>query len=279
MPKLCIGLLTHCDDSSDPERFDILKKSVDSLAGLASPDVYIYVWDNNSSPNVRAFLKEKKFFNALYLSDSNLYDVVAVHKLVQEASDIGAEYVCHLEDDFFFYKNDFVQSCIDFLDTNKDCGYLRILKYEFDKKHKYDKFLKHPELDPNNGQRHHNQITKEKLAWEDAGSITGFSFYKNNWHWYNYANICRLDVFRSIIPYADHKPLQDLEGYMMKNYHDLGLKTGVLDGGVVTHLGNFTPQTSQRVKLQKQYSATSVGPTILYTDVEEEIKAHGLSTS
>ena len=272
--KLCIGLLTHCDDVADPERFEILKKSVNSLEQLASPDVYIYVWDNCSSPNVKAFLNEKQFFNARYFSNENLYDLIAVHKLVQVAKRIDASYVCHLEDDFLFYESDFVTTCCEFLDRNKDCGYLRILKYEFDRQHVYDKFMRHPMLDTANGQRHFNQITKQSLHWHDAGKIEGLQFYKNDWHWYNYANICRLDVFQSIIPYKDHKPLQKLEGYMMQKYNDLNLKVGILDLGVVTHLGNFTVETSQRIKLVSQ---NRVLPTIRYVDVLRELKEHELS--
>ena len=139
MFRLCIGLLTHCDDVKTPERFEVLKKSINSLERLKSDDVYIYLWDNCSSEGVRNFLDKKNFFNAKYYSNNNLYDVVAVHKLAKTAEEIGADYVCHLEDDFFFYESDFVKSCCDFLDINEDCGYLRILKYDYHRKYIFDK--------------------------------------------------------------------------------------------------------------------------------------------
>jgi len=233
----------------------------------------MYVWDNSSSSSVKAFLKQKQFFDEMYFSDENLYDVVAVHKLAQVSEKINAPYVCHLEDDFLFYESDFVAACCSFLDKNTDCGYLRILKYEFDKQYVYDKFMRHPMLDVTNCQRHFNQITKQPLEWQPAGNISGLQFYKNNWHWYNYANICRREVFQSIIPEGDHEPLQRLEGYMMQKYNDLGLKAGVLDRGVVTHIGDFTEKTSQRIKLVSQRHKL---PTIRYDDVLREIKKHGL---
>ena len=275
MPRLCIGLLTHCNDEKDPERFEVLKKSVDSLASLKSEETYIYVWDNGSSEAVRNFLNQKNFFDARYYSDNNLYDLVAVHKLAKLSEEIGADYVCHLEDDFLFYENNFVSACCDFLDKNHDCGYLRILKYDCEKKHIFDKFAGHPDLDKANCQRHFNQISKQQLEWKKSDNIAGLSFYKNNWHWYNYANICRADVFRKIIPYEDHKPLQRLEGYMMKKYHELGLKTGVLDKGVVTHLGNFNIKTSQRIKLVNQ-NATHDLPVLEYEKIKKEIKDCGV---
>ena len=179
--KLCIGLLTHCDAKETPERFEILKKSVNSLEAIESPNVYIYVWDNGSSEEVRDFLKEKNFFSEIHFSDENLYDLVAVHKLVQVSEKLKAPYVCHLEDDFLFYKHDFVDASCKFLDDNPDCGYLRILRYEFNRRHVYDKFLKHPKMDSANCQRHFNQISKSNLFWEKSENLEGFQFYKNNW--------------------------------------------------------------------------------------------------
>ena len=266
--RLCVGLLTHCDSNQSPERFEILKTSVNSLQNLNKDKTYIYVWDNNSSTDVREFLKSKDFFDACYFSKKNLYDLAAVHKLVQESKKVNAEYVCHLEDDFYFYKDDFIDPCLEFMDQNHDCGYLRILKYEYNRKELYDKFLKHPQVDAANCQRHFNQITKKPLTWELPKHINNYKFYKNNWHWYNYANICRAKVFEGIIPNFDYQPLQPLEGYMMEKYNELNLKVGVLDIGVVTHLGQFNEKMSQRVNLVSKQKKM---PTIKYEEVVREI--------
>jgi len=267
--KLCIGLLTHCDSRVAPKRFEILKRSVGSLQGLQRDSVYIYVWDNSSSKDVREYLKSKDFFDAVYFSDKNYFDLVAVHKLVAEAKKIDAQYVCHLEDDLFFYDHGFLNASFRFLDENSDCGYLRILKYEYENQKIYDKSGVHPLRDKANYQRHYNQITKEELIWEQCGELEGYVFLKNNWHWYNFANICRTDVFEKIIPRNNHQPLQKLEGYMMKKYFDLGLKVGVLDLGAATHLGEFTTETSQRLKVVGERKKL---PIINYSDVVQEIK-------
>ena len=76
-------------------------------------------------------------------------------------------------------------------------------------------------------------------------------------------------MFKSIIPYEDHKPLQSLEGYMMQKYHDMNLKVGVLDHGVVTHIGQFTEKTSQRIKLVSRNIELL---TISYSEVTKEIR-------
>jgi hypothetical protein len=217
---------------------------------------------------VRTFLKSKSFFDEFYFSNENLYDVVAVHLLAKKAKELNASYVCHLEDDFYFYENDFLDSCFEFLDKNEDCGYLRILKYEYDNKSKYSKFTQTENKDKANCQRHFNCISNKKLAWEEVGKIGIHHFYKNNWHWYNFANIARTDVFENIIPKSDCKPLQKLEKVMMQKYNDLNLKVGVLDLGAVTHLGHFTEKTSHRIRLFKEKL-----PVIKYEEVLEEIES------
>ena len=288
--KICIGLLTHCKDENS-KRFEILKKSVDTLSIVKKQrdDVFLYVWDNNSSEGVKEYLKSKSFFDFRYFSKKNLYDVVAVNFLAEKAKQLKAEYVCHLEDDFYFYDEDFLDSCFKFLDTNLDCGYLRIIKYEYDKKELYDKFWKQKEekderkcfinflyvgeKDSANGQRHFNTITNDKLIWEGPEVFGEHRFYKNNWHWHNYANICRTDVFDKIIPKKNYRPLQKLEGYMMKKYNSLDLKVGVLDKGATTHLGNFNENESQRVKVFKDLGLelNAKLPIISYKEIEEEI--------
>lgn len=255
MYKLCIGLLTYCDDKKMPERFEILKTSLESLREFVKDreEIFIYVWDNGSSENVKEYLKQFKFFNRIYFSKKNLYDVIAVKKLKEVAEEINAEYVCHLEDDFLFYNKDkkVLDDCYQFLDENLDCGYLRIVKYEFDNKDKYDKFLNHPEKDKANCQRHFNNIDNKKLKWSDPVNIGNSTFYKNNWHWYNYPNICRSSVFKKIIPNKDIGPLHDLEKFMMEKYHEFNLKVGVLDLGLTSHLDfKLNKNTSVRIMLQ-----------------------------
>ena len=85
--KLCVGLLTFCDDKKSKERFEIMKKCVDSLYNLKQEDVFIYVWDNNSSKNVKDFLLSRKdLFNEMYFLEKNLFDNVAINFLAKNIS-------------------------------------------------------------------------------------------------------------------------------------------------------------------------------------------------
>lgn len=269
--RTCIGLLTHCDSQESPERFKILEECVASLKMVKRDDVFIHLWDNMSSDTVKEFLKKQDFIDEYNFSDRNLYDLVAMHYLIKKAESLGCEFVIHLEDDFLFYDEDFLDDAYEFMDKNKDCGYLRLVKYEYGDKQKYTKDSSHPKPDKANWQRHFNVITEETLRWEDCGLIGNHRFYKNNWHWHNFIGLTRVDVFKQLVPQCDHHPLQPLEGEMMVRYANLGYKVGILNGGVATHLGEFNTKTSARLaKIAKAKGRSH--PLIKMSDVIEEIE-------
>ena len=270
--KLCVGLLTYCDSIKLPKRFDIFKECLSSLKNIKSENVYIYAIDNGSSQDVVKQLKDCEYIDDVYVSSKNLYDVLAVNLLSEKAKQVGAEYVMHLEDDFLFYKNDFVDSCISFLEKHDQCGYVRILKYDFNNKDVYDKLSKSNKRDIENCQRHYNQITKNSLMWTKKQVLGEFEFYLNNWHWYNFANICKLSVFDKIIPKEDCYPLQHLEKIMIKKYHNLNLFTGVMDLGVVSHVGKFNVSMSTRHAVQENSGKNEITPIISIEEVRDEIK-------
>lgn len=249
MTKLCIGLLSYCNSSTHPERFKIFKECLKSLELIASDEIFIYALDNGSSQDVVDLLEKSPYISEVYRASENLFDNLAVHLLAKKANELKAKYVMHLEDDFLFYDNrNFLNSCIEILEINKDiCGYIRILKYDYENKDMYDKLSNHPNKDMANFQRHFNNISKNNLIWSEKNPWGNFDFYLTNWHWYNFPNICRTDVFEKIIPKSDCFPLQYLEGEMMKNYHNLNLMTGVMDMGVVSHMANYTPEASVRI--------------------------------
>jgi len=274
MINLCVGLLTYCNSSTHPERYEILKTCLESFKNLASEDVCIYAIDNGSSEDVIATLKDSPYIQDVYQSRNNLYDILALNFLARKAEKINAKYVMYLEDDFLFYDNKFVNPCIEFLENNVDCGYVRILKYDFNNKIKYDKLANHPEKDTANHQRHYNNVSKERLLWSKKSNFGKFDFYKNNWHWYNFPNICRIEVLKKILPKSDCYPLQSFEGDLMKNYHNLNLKTGVMDKGVVTHVGAPNKKTSLRLffKNPKTHDLKKQFPLVKIKSIEDEIE-------
>ncbi len=272
--KLCVGLITYCPPGSK-ERFEILKKSVDSIALLKeqSSSIRIHVWDNNSSEEVREYLSSKDFFYELCFSNEKMFDVVAMNFLCERAKSVNAEYSMYLEDDLLFFDSNFLQDSLDFMDENMDCAALRILRYEYDRKEIYDKFSSSNQKDVNNFQRHYNNISKEKLRWEGPWKVGNHKFYKNNWHWYNFPTICRTEVLDNIVPKLDCSPLQGFELEMMKNFEKLNMKIGVMDQGAVTHLGAPSVNSSARLKYFKEANKglSTRLPLVEYADVRREL--------
>ena len=273
MTKLCIGLLTYCNSATHPERYEILQACLTGLKAIANENMYIYALDNGSSQDVINALKSSPYIQDVYQSRNNLYDVLALNFLVRKGEEINAKYVMHLEDDMLFYDTGFIDPCIEFLENNSDCGYVRILKYDFNDKAKYDKLADHPEKDTANHQRHYNNVSKENLMWSKKMRFGKFDFYKNNWHWYNFPSICRIDVLKKILPKSDCYPLQPFEGDLMKNYHDLNLRTGIMDKGVVTHIGAPNEKTSLRLFFANpnSHDPKKQFPLIKIENIEDEI--------
>jgi len=267
-----IGVLTHCISSKSPERFRVMKECLISLEKLKKENTYIYVWDNKSSPDVREWLQERDFFDEIILSEENLYDVVAVHFLYEKAKKMNAKFVMHMEDDLFCYNPDFLEDSIKFMENNNDCGCLRVLKYEYSNKERYVKDSSHPQADRANWQRHFNCITKEPLVWEKSDFDSKYTFYKNNWHFYLFTTLCKTGVWSRLLPRKDTRPLQSLEGGMMKKYVETGLSVGILDGGAFDHRGIFNEKTSARLKAVKESGGHNSLPVIKYNKVIKEIE-------
>ena len=231
----CIGVVSYCTPQEEPERFLRLKESILSHKSLKRDDNYMFLWDNGSSDDVKDFLNSCDFFDDIFFSHKNLYTNVMEALLNLKAKEFKAQYITLLAHDYMIYDSSAVLNCIDFMDKNLDCGYVRMLKFELDRKEIYDKMGNHPKKDLANQVTLYNVITRQPLLWEEPQFINGYRFFKNSWHWSEFPNVCRAKVFDKIFPKKRCGLLQNLESVMMKNYNHLNLKTGVLDGGAALH--------------------------------------------
>ena len=172
----CIGVLSYCDSKKSPDRYKRLKESILSIESLKNDKNYIFLWDNGSSEDVKEFLSNCSFFDDVYFSNYNLMDNGPITLLNIKAKEYGAEFVTFLCDDSLVYDANAIPHCFEFLRSNTDCGYVRVLKYEFDNRFNYDKMNKNPNTDIPNAQRHYNNISKEKLRWESGGVFEDYRF-------------------------------------------------------------------------------------------------------
>jgi hypothetical protein len=259
--KHCIGVVSWCKSDENPDRFARLKESILSHKLLKRDDNYIFLWDNGSSEDVKEFLRSCDFYDDIYFSPKNLYTNVMEALLNLKAKELNAQYITLLAHDYLIYDHDAVLSCMDFLDKNLDCASVKMLKFEFDRMEIYDKLGNHPDKDVPHMMRLFNTVTNEPLVWEGIQYINDYRFSKNNWHWSEFPNVCRAELFDKIFPKVDCGPLQWLELVMMKNYNNLknprnpslNWKTGVLDKGAALHNQvGFNTGTSSRVAFYSQ---------------------------
>ena len=245
----CIGVVSYCNSKENPERFEIIKKTLPALSKLKNENNYMFLWDNGSTEEVKEFQKSLSFFDDRYFSYENLYDVGPNILLNIMSKKINAKFVTYIEDDLLLFAPEKIKSCLTFLENNPDCGTVRLLKYERGKELVYDKMQKNSKTDLGNCIRHYNDVKKEKLVWEDCKDIDGNKFYKNNWHWTQFPNVSKTEVFDKIVIKHDCMPLNGFEGLIMKKFNELNLKVGVIEGGVFSHIQDgFTPKASMRVK-------------------------------
>ena len=245
----CIVVVSYCNSKESPERFEIIKRTLPTLSHLKNKNNYMFLWDNGSSEDVKKFQKSLDFFDHIYFSHENLYDIGPNVLLNMLSKKINSKYVTYIEDDLFLFNHEKIKSALKFLEDNTDCGTVRLLKYERGKEIIYDKMKKNSQTDLGNCIRHYNDVRKEKLVWEDCKDIHGHKFYKNNWHWTQFPNISKTEIFDKVIVKHDCMPLNGFEGELMKNFDKLNLKVGVLEGGAFSHIQEgFSEATSLRVK-------------------------------
>ena len=225
-----ISVLTFCDSKKMNERYEMMKQALPTLEPLSKdPSVFLMLWDNGSSDDVKDYLKSLDFFNFQYFSEENLYDVPVLRAIAETAKTLNAKYVCHVEDDLELIEPASLPSLKKFLDNNEDVGGVRLLKFDFYNKKKYDKRNPSKGVDRSNFMTLVNTVSGAKLKWSEPIEIDQYTFFKVNWHWYNFPIFTKLEIFEKV------------------NFNSLDLKLAILNGGVFNHLGSFNQKGSARL--------------------------------
>ena len=256
MPEVCIVICTFClDDSS--ERAMMTRKCLDSIRLLKSnygSQIYVIVWDNNSTVSFRKYLRTNNWLDKTIICSENYYDYGAVHALSLYAQRLRSPYVIYCNDDIEFYDFDFIEETVSVLSRHKNAGYVRLNQFDFHRLHLYDKSSTDPGRDAANSMRMYNWVSKKAVEYEPIARSDRYEYFKTNMHWHLFPGLCRTNALHEMCPYADYRPLQDLEGYMMKKYHKLDLDTLVLNEGICRHLA--PPNLSMRLQ-KKRYPIVS----------------------
>jgi len=248
MSKVCLLVCTYCP-SPKSAREELIWRCLNSVKKLKSTygsDICVVIWDNNSISPFQEKLKSLSWMDRLILCNENLYDYGAVHGLSILAEDMKIPYVIYCNDDIEFLRFDFLEECKEVLEEHPHAGYARLNLFDFYRLQIFDKQSVDPYRDESNSQRIYNWTSKEQVDYRRIHYGGLYEYFLTNMHWHLFPGLCKTSIFKELCPFKDHSPLQSLEGYMIKNYHLLNLKTIVLNKGVCHHMG--VQKLSMRLK-------------------------------
>ena len=233
MKKIVLGYLSYVTSKNASARLADFYDSLNSLKSLKSKDTDIISVDNSSIEEVKIALKNSGLFSKHFHYSKNHFDVALFYTTMCRACDIGAEYICFLYDDFIIYDSA-LQDVINFMDQHDDVNCVRIPVYEFNDKQKYDSDITPKSINPDSI-RHYNIVTNSKLNWEGPFFVGQQTFYKNNWHYSSRPAVWRTEFFKKMIETQGNRSriLQGFEDWAQPAFEKAGLKTGVLNMGMV----------------------------------------------
>lgn len=277
-----ISVLTFCDSEKMTERYEMMKKALPTLEALSKdPSVFLMLWDNGSSDDVKNYLKTLDFFNFQYFSQHNLYDVPVLRAISETAKILNAKYVCHVEDDLELMEPECIPSLKFFLQDHEDVGGIRLLKFDYYDQRKYDKRNPSKDVDRSNFMTLRNIVDGSSLSWSDPIEVGKYKFFKVNWHWYNFPIFAKSDVFSKVVVAGDVEPLQAQEGRMAEQFNSLNLKLAILNGGVFNHLGTFNQKGSARLfvrdNMVNKKETTGQFPCLKDEDITSSVENFKLS--
>lgn len=230
--KLAIGYLTYVNHKNYQYRLQDFSLSLASFSAIQNQQYDFLSVDNLSLEEVKSAIPStwKKFH---YMG--NLYDVALFYTTTWYAKVNNIPYVLFAYDDFIVENAEGLNDVVTFMDQNPDVHCTRVTAYDFENNFKYDS-AKTPKQSNPDAVRHFNDVTNQPLKWSEKIRVGNTDFYKNNWHYTSRPCVWRTDVFLNAIENSalENIPiLQGFEGWAKGYFNNLGLVTGVMDGGVM----------------------------------------------
>jgi GT2 family glycosyltransferase len=200
-------------------RLDLLKQTVDSFnANNTYPIDDFIIIEDSGKPEVHEQLSREYPNYHLILNDKNIGLVESIDKAYAE---VRSDYVFHSEDDYLFYKPDFIQKSIDVLEANDKIMQVWIRA-----------------TDDTMGQ----PVIRE-LKYANG---TPFFYMGELNNWYGFCFHCglrKMDVYGQVKPFAQWSEKTDFlslrECKIGIAYHNLGYKAAILPEGYAKHIGQF----------------------------------------
>jgi len=237
--KILIACLFYINDSNKRFRISNCLKSLDSLCKIDKTHCDIIAVCNNCSPSFSRRISQEKTFDETIILKKNFWDISVIYTSSFLALSRQYKYCLYTYDDFVFYKYDFVQPCINFLNSNEDTSCIRIPYWNFNKMDNFNSEKTPKSVNPDSVRHYQNTgfdeknvncTSSAKLSWDGPIKSMNYNFYKTNWHYVSRPTIWRSEVLHSF--FDEQSPvMQRFECRAGEKFHNLNKKTGVLDGG------------------------------------------------
>jgi hypothetical protein len=180
MIDVVFGYLTFLTDENKERRNERFWHAVNSLASstlLTQQNVSFINIDNCS--HVSAQVELSKIFSRRVQMNDNFYDTALFYEALWEAKRLGSRYVGFLYDDFIIDKDDFVDASVKYLDSHPNVLGLRLPRYEFNNRSRYDTRFTSKDTNPD-AVYHGSGLNGKRLIWSDEETIGSFRFACSN---------------------------------------------------------------------------------------------------
>ena len=231
--EVLITYLCYLTEGNASRRSENFHKSLESMSLLQDQKCKVVAIKNSCTKDAEQKIDSQDGIDFSIKLKKNLWDISVIYAAAKIAKENNMKYCCYMYDDFVVYDNNFVEACVDFMNSHEDVACLRVPAYDYDKKHLYDSTVV-PKSENPDSVRHYNTQTRERLKWEGPFSHKEKDFYKCNWHYTSRPTMWRTDILLSFFEnYESLTVMQNFEGHGCKILADTGLKVGVLDKGAM----------------------------------------------
>jgi GT2 family glycosyltransferase len=204
------------------DRLDLLKRTIDSFNANNSYNIEQFIIiEDSGKPEVHKLLKKSYPDYTLILNEKNIGLVESIDRAY---SMVTSDFIFHSEDDYEYYRPDFIHRSIEVLNSNDKLMQVWIRA-----------------MDDTTGQP---ILPYLKMA-------NGVPFYHMGEHqnWYGFCFQCglrKVDAYNKVKPYTQWLSRTD-PNYFLANhechigiaYHNLGYESAILPEGYARHTGQF----------------------------------------
>ena len=246
-----LGYLSFVNESNRDRRINLFNQSLNNLHGIKDK-CYLASFDNNSCDEVKNKLLDFGFDFNMHFKE-NFYDLSVLYGTYYLSKKLDFDYMIYCYDDIVYLYNDFLEDSINFLEKNTDVDCLRICSYEKGNinfhAEKVGK-LNNPDA-INHWASHKNN---SPLTWEKSQKIGNNTFHINDWHYTSRSCIFRVSSFQKYVDGYEELPvLNFFEGHVYQKNKDLGIKTGILEGGAFKTMAQHSVKNSERLNLGNDF--------------------------